>query len=81
MSRWSLLIFQVSRSKVNVKGHVGLQHLVQQISQEHFAPEASNLVGRKSLMNRMTPINIQVSRWKANVKGQPYSWYVGEGWH
>ena len=38
--------FQVSRSKVKVKGHVRLQHLVQQISQESFAPEASNLLGR-----------------------------------
>ena len=38
--------FQVSRSKVKVKGHVGHQHLMQLISQERFAPEASNLVGR-----------------------------------
>ena len=38
--------FQVSRSKLKVKGHVGLQQLVQQISQERFDPEASNLVGR-----------------------------------
>ena len=35
---------QVSRSKVN--GHVTLPHLVQLITQERFAPEASNLVGR-----------------------------------
>ena len=34
--------FQVSVSKVKVKGH---QHLVQLISQERFDPEASNLVG------------------------------------
>ena len=27
----------------------------------------------------MTPINIQVIRWKVKVKGEPYSWYVGEG--
>ena len=38
--------FQVSRSKVKVKGHASLIHLVQLINQERFAPEASNLVGR-----------------------------------
>ena len=27
----------------------------------------------------MIPINIQVSRSKVKVKGQAYSWYVGEG--
>ena len=37
--------FQVSRSKVKVKGHAGLLHLVQLITQERFAPEASHLVG------------------------------------
>ena len=37
---------QVSRSKVKVKGHVSLLYLVQLITQERFAPEASNLVGR-----------------------------------
>ena len=37
---------QVSRSKVKVKGHVGLQYLVQPLTQERFAQEASNLVGR-----------------------------------
>ena len=37
---------QVSRSKVKVKDHASLLHLVQLITQEHFAPEASNLVGR-----------------------------------
>ena len=46
------LDFQVSGSKVKVKGRVGHQHLVHLISQERFAPEASNLVGRKSFMNR-----------------------------
>ena len=35
---------QVSRSKV--KGHVSLSNLVQGITQEHFAPEALNFVGR-----------------------------------
>ena len=35
---------QVTRSKV--KGHVSLSNLVQRITREHFAPEASNLVGR-----------------------------------
>ena len=29
---------QVSRSKVKVKGHVHLTHLVQLITQERFAP-------------------------------------------
>ena len=37
---------QVSRSKVKFKGHVSLQNLVQQITQELFVPEPSNLVGR-----------------------------------
>ena len=37
---------QVSRSKVKVKGHVGLSLLVQLITQERFAPEASISVGR-----------------------------------
>ena len=37
---------QVSRSKVKVKSHVGLPYLVQLITQEHFAPEASDSVGR-----------------------------------
>ena len=34
---------KVSRSKV--KGHASLLHLVQLITQERFAPEASNLLG------------------------------------
>ena len=37
---------QVSRSKVKVKGHASLLYLVQLITQEHFAPQASNLLGR-----------------------------------
>ena len=37
---------QVSRSKVKIKGHISLPDLVQLITQERFAPEASNLVGR-----------------------------------
>ena len=37
---------QVSRSKVKVKGYASLLHLVQLITQERFAQEASNLVGR-----------------------------------
>ena len=37
---------EVSRSKVKVKGHASLLHLVQLITQERFAQEASNLVGR-----------------------------------
>ena len=37
---------QVSRSKVRVKGHASLLHSVQLITQERFAQEASNLVGR-----------------------------------
>ena len=37
---------QVSRSKVKVEGHASLLHLVQLITQERFAPEASNLIGR-----------------------------------
>ena len=36
----------VSRSKVKVKGHVSLPNLVQRITQQRFAPEDSNLVGR-----------------------------------
>ena len=38
--------FQVTRSKVNIKGHASLLHLVQLITPERFVPEASNLVGR-----------------------------------
>ena len=37
---------QISRWKAKVKGHASLLHLVQLITQERFAPEASNLVGR-----------------------------------
>ena len=37
---------QVSRSKVKVKGQVSLSNLVQLKTQQRFAPEASNLVGR-----------------------------------
>ena len=37
---------QVSKSTVKVKGHASLLHLVQMITQERFAPETSNLVGR-----------------------------------
>ena len=37
---------QVSRSKFKVKGPASLLHLVQLITKERFAPEASNLVGR-----------------------------------
>ena len=36
---------QVSRSTAKVKGHAGLLHLLQLITPERFAPEASNLVG------------------------------------
>ena len=35
-----------SGQKVKVKGHASLLHLVQLITQERFAHEASNLVGR-----------------------------------
>ena len=38
--------------KIKVKGHVGLPHLVQGITQKHFAAEVSNLVGRWSFMSR-----------------------------
>ena len=37
---------QVSMSKFKVKDHASLLHLVQLITQERFAPEALNLVGR-----------------------------------
>ena len=43
---------QVSRSKVKVKGHASLLHIQQLITQERFAPEASNLVGRQSFMSK-----------------------------
>ena len=42
---------QVSRSKVKVNGHASLPHCVQWITQEQFASEASNLVGRYSLLS------------------------------
>ena len=35
---------QVSKSKVKVKAHASLLHLVQLLTQECFVPEASNLV-------------------------------------
>ena len=35
---------QVRMSKVKVRGHVGLQHLVQPMTQERFAQEALSLV-------------------------------------
>ena len=38
--------FQVSRSKVKVKDYASLLYIVQLITQERFAPQASNLVGR-----------------------------------
>ena len=37
---------QVNRSKDKVKGHASLLHLVQLITQERFAQQASNFVGR-----------------------------------
>ena len=37
---------QVSTSKVKVEGHASLLHLVQLLTQERFARQASNLVGR-----------------------------------
>ena len=37
---------QVSRPKVKVKGYVGLPYLVQLLTQESFAPENSDLIGR-----------------------------------
>ena len=37
---------QVSCLKVKFKGHASLLHPVQRITQERFAQEASNLVGR-----------------------------------
>ena len=37
---------QVCWSKVKVKGHASLLHLVQLITQDFFAQEALNLVGR-----------------------------------
>ena len=42
---------QVSKSKVKVQVHASLLYCVQLITQERFAPEASNLVGRSSLMS------------------------------
>ena len=45
---------QVSRSNVKVKGHAGLSHLVEQINQERFAPKASDLVDRWSLMSKLS---------------------------
>ena len=37
---------QVNKSKVSIKEDVGLQQPVQWITQENFAPEAPNMVGR-----------------------------------
>ena len=38
--------WQIGQGQVKVRGHVSLQHLVQLMTQECFAKEASNLVGR-----------------------------------
>ena len=39
---------QVSRLKFKVKGHASLLHLVQLVTQECFAPEASNFAQEAS---------------------------------
>ena len=43
---------QASSPNDKVKGHVSLPHLVRRITQERFVPEASNLIGRQSLLSR-----------------------------
>ena len=48
VEKWSSEAANQVSGKVKVKGHVGLRHLVQLISQECFALEASYLVGRQS---------------------------------
>ena len=54
---------------------------MQLISQECFAPEASNLVSRYNVVldDYMTPIGIQVSRSNVSIECQVYSLYVAEG--
>ena len=47
---------QVSRSKVKVKGHASLLHLVQLITQERFVHD-----------DKMIPIDIQVSRSRSKL--------------
>ena len=44
-------------------------NLMQLITQEWFIPQASNLVGRWSLITRWPNMDIQVSRSKVKVKG------------
>ena len=38
--------FDIQVSKSKVKGHDSLLHLVQLITQERFAPQASNVAGK-----------------------------------
>ena len=67
---------QVSRSKVKVKGHASLLHLVQLITQERFAQEASNLVGRKSLMSRWPLSIFRLVGQRSSLFSLFYSFYV-----
>ena len=59
---------QVCRSKVRVKVHVGLPHLVQRITQEGFVPHAYTKY--IVLDEFMIPIDIQVSMLKVKFKAK-----------
>ena len=55
-----LIDIQVSRSKVRVKGHVSLLHVVQLITQKRFAPEASNF-NANNVAERLQKMSIRFS--------------------
>ena len=48
-------------SKVKVKGNASLPHLLRLITTERFVQEASNLVGRKSLLSRWSLLILSLS--------------------
>ena len=53
---------------MKVKGHVGLQHLVQLKTQERFTQEASTLVGRLMSRRPLSIIRLVGERSRSNVK-------------
>ena len=71
MIRWSLLIVRSVGQKVKVKGHVSLSNLVQRITLERFALEASNLVGRLSLMSRWSLLTFRSVGQRSRSKVKP----------
>ena len=70
---------QVSMSKVKIKGHASLLHLVQLITQERFAPEASNLVSRQSLMSTWPLLIFRSVGQRSVSKVKPILYMLGKG--